>query len=302
MDAKVNRFVLMDTFVRIVEMGSFTEAAKLLNSSQPTVSRQLQSLENFIGLELISRSTHGMRITDAGRRYYEYAKTLISEMVQFENTMRGELIEPRGRLRVAVPHLFAPDWLMKVASRYFDVCPLVKLEWVTSEAPARFYEEAMDCVIRFGPPFDQTSEVRQVGELDRIVVASPEFIKRHPVNESDCTLGQMPWVALSDRNQHKLTLVNEMRERREVKIDPVFSADHVMVVKAAVCQSIGAALIPEWVVRNDLREGRLIRILPEWAGESIPINIIFSTEMRESVKLIKFVNVATSAIEEILTT
>lgn len=93
----------MDTFVRIVEMGSFTEAARLLNTSQPTVSRQLQSLESFIGLELINRTTHGMRVTEAGRRYYEYARTLISEMVQFEHTMRGELIDPRGNLCVAVP-------------------------------------------------------------------------------------------------------------------------------------------------------------------------------------------------------
>ncbi|CAB3752898.1 hypothetical protein GQ57_20325 [Burkholderia sp. MSh2] len=301
MDFKVNRFVLMDTFVRIVEMGSFTEAARLLNTSQPTVSRQLQSLESFIGLELINRTTHGMRITEAGRRYYEYARKLISEMVQFEHDMRGERVEPRGYLRVAVPHLLAPEWLTNVAARYFEACPLVKLEWVTSEAPARFHEESIDCIIRFGQPFDQTSEVRQVGELDRIVVASPAFVEKHAFDQSDCaSFRDIPWISLVNKDKNKLVLHNDRQERCELKIDPVFSADQVLVTREAARQGIGAVLIPEWVVRDDIAAGRLVRILPEWVGEPVPVNIMFSQEMGESAKLAKFIDVAASAIHQVL--
>lgn len=291
----------MDTFVRIVEMGSFTEAARLLNTSQPTVSRQLQSLESFIGLELINRTTHGMRVTEAGRRYYEYARTLISEMVQFEHTMRGELIDPRGNLCVAVPPLLTPEWLTNVAARYFAACPLVKLQWVTSEAPARFHEEAIDCIIRFGHPFDQSSDVRQVGEIERIVVASPEFIDRHPFDQSDCaSFGRIPWISSFDRNKNRLVMCNEAQGRYEFKIDPAFSSDQVLVAREAARRGIGAALIPEWVVRDDIAEGRLARIFPEWIGESIPVNIISSPEMSESLKLAKFIEVATSAIQTCL--
>ncbi|MGS0894028.1 LysR family transcriptional regulator [Burkholderia stagnalis] len=301
MEAKVNRFVLMDTFVRIVEMGSFTEAARLLNTSQPTVSRQLQSLESFIGLELINRTTHGMRITEAGRRYYDYARTLISEMMQFENGMRGELVEPRGLLRVAVPHLLAPEWLTAVASCYFEACPLVKLEWVTSEVPARFHEEAIDCVIRFGQPFDQTSEVRQVGVLERIVVASPAFLAQHEFDQSDCaSFCRIPWISQSNRYKKNLVLRNGRQERCELKIDPVFAADQALVTREAARQGIGAVLIPERMVRDDIREGRLVRILPEWVGEPIPVNILFAQDMSESLKLAKFIDVAASAIRKIL--
>lgn len=300
MDVKINRLALMDTFVKIVEVGSFTEAAKSLNTSQPTVSRQLRSLEDLLGMELVRRTTHGMRVTDAGKRYYEYSRALISDMVQFENIMRGEHVEPRGSLRIIVPQLLVPEWLTVVASRYFKECPQVKLEWMAHDKPVRFHEEAVDCVIRFGLPFDQASAVRSVGMLERIVLASPDLLERCGIDESPiASSGKLPWISLSADYRTRLQLFDDHQRGHEFQIDPVFVADQILATREAARQGIGALLVPEWAVTDDIKSGSLVRIFPAWAGAPMPINIIYPKDGESTPKLARFLEVAESAIQEI---
>ena len=101
-------------------------------------------------MQLLHRTTHGMSLTEGGRRYYEYARNLIQELETFENDLRAECCHPKGLLRVVVPSAFGQDWLVEIAAQYLKAYPTSRLEWRLSDSPVRFAEDAVDCVIRVG--------------------------------------------------------------------------------------------------------------------------------------------------------
>jgi DNA-binding transcriptional LysR family regulator len=105
-------------------------------------------LEEHLGIQLLNRTTRGISLTEVGRRYYDYARTLSKELNKFENELRGESCLPCGLLRVVVPSGFGQDRLVEVAARYLKVYPAARLEWKLSESPVRFVDGVVDCAIQ----------------------------------------------------------------------------------------------------------------------------------------------------------
>ena len=123
----MDKIKAMQTFVRIVEAGSLSAAAAQLGTTQPTISRRLQTLERSLGLRLLQRSTHAMRLTVDGERCYERAKELLTNWAAFESDLRGASEEPDGILRVVVPHAFGQDRLIKPLADYLRRYPHIVL-------------------------------------------------------------------------------------------------------------------------------------------------------------------------------
>ena len=129
-----DRLELMQTFVRIVEAGNLSAAAVLLGTTQPTVSRRLQSLEKALGLRLLQRSTHTMRLTQDGERCYARAKELLASWAAFESDLRGASDEPEGMLRVVAPHAFGQERLVRPLTAYLQRYPRMRVEWLLVQA------------------------------------------------------------------------------------------------------------------------------------------------------------------------
>src|SRR5262249_40199015 len=115
-----DRLSLLETFVRIVEAGSISAAATQLDSTPPTISRPLQALERELGLQLLARSSRSMTLTEDGERCYQRAKSLLAEWAEFESDVRGEDDEPRGNLRVVVPHAFGQAKLVDALGDFLE--------------------------------------------------------------------------------------------------------------------------------------------------------------------------------------
>ena len=292
----INHIALMGTFVRILEAGSLSAAAKQLSTTQPTISRQLRALENYLGLQLFNRSTHGMSFTEAGRRYYEHTRGLLQDLEAFESGLRGEATSPTGLLRVVVPTAFGQGWLVELANRYLEAFPGMRVEWQLTEAPVSFAEQAIDCVIRVGEPTDESAIARPLGEVRRVLAAAPALLDRHGKIEQPEDLPKLPWVALSTYYQNKLDLHDGHGNLREVAINPRFVADHIFSTLTAARLGIGAVLISEWAVRADLASGNLVRILPSWSGTAVPVYLIYPRTKFYSAKLRRFVEVIEATV------
>src|SRR5690349_10139859 len=128
-----DRLALLDTFVRIVQAGSLSAAAPLLQTTQPTVSRRLRALEQSLGVPLLQRSTHGMRLTVDGERCFQRARTLLDDWAAFEADMGGAGAEPEGLLRVAVPHAFGQDKFVAPLAAFLRAFPRVSVEWLLED-------------------------------------------------------------------------------------------------------------------------------------------------------------------------
>ncbi|MDU1106416.1 MAG: LysR family transcriptional regulator, partial [Enterobacter sp.] len=151
---RIDRVELMRTFVRIVEAGSLSAAARQLATTQATVSRRLQSLETMLGVRLILRTTHTTRLTDDGERCYQHARRVIDSWLALEDEVGQTEDEPVGVLRVRAPHAFGQDQLLKPVTEFLQRYPQLSIEWMLNDRSADFLGDNLDCAIRVGVEVD----------------------------------------------------------------------------------------------------------------------------------------------------
>ena len=267
-----DRIELMQTFIRIVESGSLSAAAAQLGTTQPTISRRLQTLEQRLGLKLILRTTHALKLTDDGERCYAQARQLLATWHALEDELTGASDDPVGTLRVRAPHAFGQDQLIAPLVDYLRRYPRLNIEWMLNDRTPDFMAENIDCAIQVGAPTDPSVVAILLAEVPRIVVASPDLLDRHPPIEQVEQLRELPWLALTSfyRNEVALQKIDD-GQPVNLAITPRLSSDSLYAVRKAALAGMGAAIVSSWVVQQDLAEGRLVQLTPQWQAPPLPI-------------------------------
>lgn len=272
----VDRIELMQTFVRIVETGSLSAAAEQLKTSQPTVSRRLQTLERTLGLRLLQRSTHVMKLTEDGERCFAHAKDLLDNWKAMEADLRGTQDEPEGTLRVLVPHAFGQDQLIAPLTNYLGRFPRVSVEWLLHDRRPDFIAEGIDCAIQVGAVDNPSVIAIKLFDIPRIVVAAPQHVadKSLPLKVED--LHEMPWLALRTfyRDEVSLTRQSDGEEHR-FAIKPRMSTDSLYALRNAALAGLGAGIVSAWVVADDIAQGRLMHLAPDWRAAPLPVYLVY---------------------------
>ena len=219
--AGTDRIELMQTFVRIVEAGSLSAAAARLETSQPTISRRLQALEKLLGLKLVQRTTHVMKLTEDGERCYAHAKTLLESWQGIEDDLRGVTEEPQGVLRVLAPHAFGQDQMIAPLQSYLQRYPKMTVDWMLSDRRPDFIAEGIDCAVHVGPVTDPSVVALLVAEVPRIVIGTPALLAQRPLPRHPQQLQDLPWLSLSIFYRHSVTLSHEQSgETQRFDIQP----------------------------------------------------------------------------------
>jgi len=271
----VDRIELMQTFVRIVDTGSLSAAAEQLKTSQPTVSRRLQTLERSLGLRLLQRSTHVMKLTEDGERCYAHAKDLLDSWKSMEADLRGTQDEPEGTLRVLVPHAFGQDQLLLPLADYLTRYPRVAVEWLLHDRRPDFIAEGIDCAIQVGEVDNLSLVAIRLFEVPRIVVAAPSLVAGQSIVSAE-DLQRLPWLAFRTyyREQVSLTRQTDGVEHR-FTIAPRMSTDSLYALRNAATAGLGAAIVSSWLVAEDLQQGRLLQLAPEWCAPPLPVYLVY---------------------------
>jgi len=266
-----DRIELMQTFIRIVESGSLSAAAAQLGTTQPTISRRLQTLEQRLGLKLILRTTHALKLTDDGERCYAQARQLLATWHALEDELTGASDDPVGTLRVRAPHAFGQDQLIAPLVDYLRRYPRLNIEWMLNDRTPDFMAENVDCAIQVGAPTDPSVVAILLAEVPRIVVASPDLLARQPPIEQVEQLRDLPWLALTSfyRNEVALQKIDD-GQPVNLAITPRLSSDSLYAVRKAALAGMGAAIVSSWVVQQDLAEGRLSQLTPQWQAPPLP--------------------------------
>ena len=284
-----DRIELMQTFIRIVESGSLSAAATQLGTTQPTISRRLQTLEQRLGLKLILRTTHALKLTDDGERCYAQARQLLATWHALEDELTGASDDPVGTLRVRAPHAFGQDQLIAPLVDYLRRYPRLNIEWMLNDRTPDFMAENVDCAIQVGAPTDPSVVAILLAEVPRIVVASPDLLDRHPPIEQVEQLRELPWLALTSfyRNEVALQRVQD-GQPVNLAITPRLSSDSLYAVRKAALAGMGAAIVSAWVVQEDLAAGRLIQLTPEWQAPPLPIWLTYPWASYYPARLTQF--------------
>jgi DNA-binding transcriptional LysR family regulator len=270
-----DRIELMATFVSIVEAGSLSAAASRLGTTQPTISRRLQILEKWLGVKLLQRSTHAMKLTEDGERFLAHSRQLLENWSSMEEELRGATSDPFGTLRIVVPHAFGQDQLVAPLLTFLERYPKLSVEWLLHRHRPDFIAEGVDCEIRLGAVEDPSLVAVLLAEVPRIVVASPSLLaRRNDLSIED--LLELPWIALNLFYRDTVALTHRTTgESRNLSITPRLSTDSVYTTHQAALAGFGATLISTWMVEEDLEQGRLVQLVPEWHGTSLPVYLVY---------------------------
>jgi DNA-binding transcriptional LysR family regulator len=291
----------METFVRIVEAGSLSAAALRLNATQPTVSRRLQALERALGVRLLQRSTHAMRLTADGERCFARAQELLAGWSAFEAELRGAQDEPEGRLRVVAPHAFGQEKFVAPLAAFLRRHPRVSVEWLLHDAPGDFIAEGIDCALLVGEPRDPDLVAIRLAEVPRIVVAAPEVLGGAARPEDPAGLAALPWLALRTFYRDALTLHHAgSGAAQRLELRPRLSTDSLYALRSAALLGLGACVASSWLLAEDLAAGRLLHLAPQWHAPPLPVYVVYPHARFYPSRLLRFVAAMREAVPAVV--
>lgn len=279
----------MRTFVRIVETGSLSAAAKQMGTTQATVSRRLLSLETLLGVKLIMRTTHAMKLTDDGERGYQHAKNIIDAWLALEDGLNVTEDEPVGTLRVRAPHAFGQQQLLEPLLQFLSRYPQLSVEWMLNDKTVDFLSDNIDCAIRVGAEVDPATVSVLLAEVPRSMVASPVLLEQYGEISHPEQLSVLPWIAVNTFFQHSVSLLHQARnEPVTLTISPRLSTDSIYVARNAALAGLGVTIVSSWMVEEDIANGRLVMLLPEWRAASLPVHLVYPWARYYPTRLRKF--------------
>ncbi|VTU23597.1 D-malate degradation protein R [Variovorax sp. PBS-H4] len=295
-----DRIALMQTFVRIVEAGSLSAAAAQLGATQPTVSRRLQALECSLGVRLLRRSTHAMKLTEDGERCFERAKELLATWEAFEAELRGTGDEPEGSLRVIAPHAFGQQQLVEPLARFLRRHPRVTVEWLLHDEMQDFVAHGVDCAIQVGAVRDPSVVAVKLAEVPRIAIAAPSVIEGRPLPAHPSELASLPWLALRTYYRNEVTLTHVASgEALRFAIRPRLSTDSLLAMRNAALAGLGACVVSAWLPIDDLAQGRLVHLAPEWRAAPLPVYLVYPQARFQPARLRRFIEAMREAMPAI---
>lgn len=293
-----DRIELMQTFVRIVEAGSLSAAAVQMGATQPTVSRRLQALERSLGLRMLQRSTHAMKLTEEGERCFARAKELLGNWDAFEAELRGSTDVPEGTLRVVVPHAIGQQELVVQLAEYLRRHPRVSVEWLLHDRTPEFITNGIDCAIHVGPVEDPSVIALKIAEIPRIVVASPALLASLPLPQQPDDLAALPWLALRTFYRNEVTLIHATGQQHSLALQPRMSTDSLFAMRNAALLGLGVGVVSAWAVTDDVARGTLVHLLPEWHAAPLPIYLLYPYAQHYPAKLRRFVELMRAALPQ----
>lgn len=289
--ANADRIELIQTFVRIVQAGSLSAAAAQMGTTQPTISRRLQQLERTLGVRLLQRSTHAMKLTEDGERCFERAKELLSGWEAFESDLRGAGVEASGALRVVVPHAFGQVQLIGPLTEFLRRHPRISVDWLLHERATDFVSQGIDCAIQVGEVTDSSLVAIKLAEVPRAMVVAPSVLEGMPRIEHPNDLAALPWLAISLFYRRQINLQHAASgEKIDVAIQPRMITDNLHAICNAALEGMGACIVSAWMVRDHIKSGRLVELLPEWRASSLPVSVIYPYARHYPARLRLFID------------
>lgn len=266
----MDRLQQLRVFSRVVERGSLSKAATDLQTTQPTVSKALSELEKSLSTQLLLRSTRRLTITDAGRKFYARCRTLI-ETWDEATTELHESAGPRGVLRVHGPVVLGEMYVGPIAVEFQRRNPQVRFELTFLDGFVDLVAERADLALRLGTITDPSIVRRRLGTMRRLLVASPEYLRARGVPKKPQELSSHDWVRFSGIAGGDSQQVG----KELVAFNPTFLANNAVVLKDALLRGLGVGLVTEWLVSRELKNGKLIEVLPRHPVTSLDVSVVF---------------------------
>ncbi|WP_323140017.1 LysR substrate-binding domain-containing protein [Massilia phyllosphaerae] len=287
----MNKLQAMEVFVQVVDAGSFTRAAEMLQLPKATVSTLVQSLETALSAKLLHRTTRMVTVTTDGAAYYERCIRILSDVRDAEESLSRTRLSPSGRLRVDMATGLASEILIPALPAFFERYPDILMELGSTDRPVDLIEEGVDCAIRGGDLFDDSLIARRVGVINFVTAASPDYIARHGMPRHPRELDRHRCVNYFSAKTGKTYDWDFQRgdETIEIPMPGVIALNDSNAYVRAGLAGLGIIQMADYLLEKHVAGGGLVRVLGDWASKPLPVHIVYPQNRHMSAKVRVFV-------------
>jgi DNA-binding transcriptional LysR family regulator len=288
----MDRFHAMAVFVAVAEEESFAAAGRRLRMSPPAVTRAVADLEERLGVRLLTRTTRLVRTTDAGARYLEDARRILLEVDEADEAAAGINATPRGHLAVTAPMLFGKLYVMPVITAYQRAFKETTVSALFVDRVVNLLDEGLDVGLRIGSLPDSSLRAIRVGQVRRVICASPGYLKKHGAPKSPADLADHPIIAATAVSAGTEWTFADRKQKIGVKLSPRILVNTNDGALEAAKDGFGFTRLISYQVASELATGKLKTVLSEYEEAPLPIHVIHREGRHGSAKVRSFVDLA----------
>ncbi|WP_322012389.1 LysR family transcriptional regulator [Paraburkholderia sp. J12] len=279
----------MEVFVRVVELGGFTAAAEASDISATMVSNHVRALEKRLGARLLNRTTRRQSLTEIGSAYYAQCIDILARIEAADSEAHNMRARPTGRLRISAPVTLGSHILVPVLADYLREFPDVSIELQLNDRIVDLVEDAFDAAFRFGRMRGSGLVVRPLRDLTRVICAAPAYLDAHGTPVEPRKLQGHNCLAF-----HHVIPELEWRfdgpQLQNIEVSGQLTINNGPALLQAALNGIGIVMLPDYLVDEHLRAGRLTRILPDYDFPRAPLQLVYLPDRHMTPKLRSFVD------------
>ena len=249
-------------FNSVVETGSISKTSQIFDVQPSSISRQLAVLEQELGVRLLNKTTRNTGLTEAGHKYYEYSQRIVSEFDEAKRVVNDLQEAPKGKLNISMTVGFGESVVLPLISKFISLYPNIDIELELSERVVDLVEENIDVAIRSGRLPDSTMIARQLTLNNFLLCASPQYLVKHSTPHSPEDLINHQCIRYNYSRWKDWFLMAEVKTK--LNLNNAISVNSVNGQKQLVLNDAGLALIPLWAIKNELEDGSLVQVMPEY--------------------------------------
>jgi DNA-binding transcriptional LysR family regulator len=288
----MDRLRAMEVFAAVAESGGFGSAARRLGMSPPAVTRAVAALESRLGARLLDRTTRSLALTEAGRGFLETTQRLLGDLDEAERAVAGASITPSGHLRLTAPVTFGRMHLMPILAAFLREQPGVTATLVTLDRVANLIEEGFDVALRIAQLPDSTTVARRIGEVRRLLVASPAYLAREGALRRPADLAARELVAFEGMFPGGEWRHVDRGRPRTVAVRPRLTVNDAQAAIEAAERGEGIAGALSYMVAPRLAAGTLVGVLEPFAPPPVPVQLVYPQSRLLAAKVRAFVDFA----------
>ena len=286
----MDRIVAMQVFVRVVEAGSFVRAAEHLNLSTTAASRQIAELESYLGVRLLNRTTRSLSLTDAGRIYFARCESILAEVAEAEAQIGLQALNPSGVLRLSAPIAFGAERLGEILAGFRARYPLITVDVLLADRMVDLVEEGVDLALRIATVLDSSLVARRLTTVRIAICAAPDYLARYGTPQTPQDLAQHNCLLYTNTAHSDEWIFDGPDGREWVRVQGCWRANSGDLLRVAALAAQGVVCQPTFLVGDDLRQGRLLPLLPGYTLPDFTMYAVYPSRRHVSAKVRAFVD------------
>jgi DNA-binding transcriptional LysR family regulator len=293
----VNSIALIKTFSKVVELNSFSAAARFFKISVPAVSKQISLLEDSLGVELLTRTTRRISLTEVGHQYYQQCKNIMIAIDNAENLITSVRAKPMGSLKIKCPRYFSDKIIVPRLKAYMNEYPQVEIDLEVAERTPYLLEEELDIVVGMGLQNVDDSVKKEITTTRYVYCASPDYLKKH-------TIPQIPKDLIGHKYiTHTMRMPNDIlnfKNNEQIYIKPALYLNDSNAILNCAKEGIGIIKLHHYMVADALASGELIELLSTYQEKPTPIYLFYSPQKYLQPKVRSFIDFISQGVPEFM--